>query len=106
MYASSQRSLLDDYDEMKSENKKFLDDSKNEYKCIIHHIKENTLQQIKDELDNISEEKFFKDIQEIQVMLRNLIVRGIVDQRLDKKYVLSINGKELLSMIPDPFEKK
>lgn len=92
---------------MKTENKKFLDDSKNEYKCIIHHIKENTLQQIKDELDDCNEEKkFFKNMKDIQSILLDLVVKGIVDQRLDKKYVLSINGKELLSMIPDPFSKK
>ena len=39
-------------------------------------------------------------------MLLDLMVKGIVDQRLDKKYVLSFNGKELVTIIPDPFEKK
>lgn len=69
-------------------------------------IKENKLQQIKDELDDCNEEKkFFKNMKDIQSILLDLVVKGIVDQRLDKKYVLSINGKELLSMIRDPFEK-
>jgi len=105
MNALSQRSLLDDYDEMKEENKKFLE-SKDEYKCIIHHIKENTLQQIKDELDDCQKEISAKAIQEIERILRNLIIRGIVEQRLDKKYILSFNGKDLLSLIQDPFNKK
>ena len=52
MSTLSQKSLLDDYEEMKEENIKFLQESKDEYKCIIHHIKENTLEQIKKELDN------------------------------------------------------
>ena len=76
--------------EMKEENKKFLE-SKDEYKCIIHHIKENTLQQIKDELDDCQKEISTKDIQEIEKILLNLIIRGIVEQRLDKNiYYLSM----------------
>ena len=91
--------LEDDFRVVLNEARDFIKDNE-ESKCVIHHVKNNTLNEIEEEIRECKN----VHIEDLRARLDDLVSMGLVDSFLrSHTYRLTKIGKRLSKEIQDPY---
>jgi len=99
-------SLEDDFRDVLNEAKDFIKD-REESKCVINHVNDNTLNEIKEEISNCRNVYDTEMKKNLRLILEGLISMGAVDSlSKSRTYRLTKIGKRLLEETKDPYSSK
>lgn len=97
--------LEDDFNELLEENRKFMQ-TRSDFICAIHHIKNNRINQIEQEIKKCRLDNADKYIKKLPDMLDELVILGIAKSTVDLNYSLTRLGEQLRAELNDPFAIK
>lgn len=97
--------LEDDFNEILNENRKFIQD-KNDFICAMHHIKNNRIKQIEQEIKKCRLDNAEKYVEKLPDVLDDLVILGIAKATVDLNYSLTRLGERLRAELNDPFAIK
>ena len=98
--------LEDDFNSVLEEARNYVKNNF-ESKCVIHHIKDNTFSEIKEDIKQCRKEYDFQKIEkELPTILDTLNALAIINMFLSSRVSLTKVGQKLVDEIKDPYNKE